>query len=219
MAAPVAAVIDDLHALARTLPAAPAGPAWIIDVASVKGPVAAAGAGLPNFLGTHPMAGSERQGPAAADAGLFTGKPWAYLSPAPPELERAVRAFIEAMGAVPLALDAQTHDEIVAASSHLPQTLSLALAAVIDPARLHGLHGTGLQSMLRLAASPWPMWQSIYRTNAPAIVNELRKLQRRLDGIADALDRGDDETLAALFAQAHAHVRELYPVENSTRAQ
>jgi len=100
----------------------------IVDVASVKVPVVAAGKGVRGFVATHPMAGKERGGVENADAALFEGRPWAYVPSGDEALDMRARDFIAAMGAAAFAVDAAAHDRALARTSHLPQLLGFVLA-------------------------------------------------------------------------------------------
>ncbi len=156
--------------------------ALVIDVASVKAPIAAAAHGLANFVGTHPMAGSERSGAAAARADLFDGKAWLYVTPGNAAVETRARAFIESMGARPNAVDAHEHDRIVALTSHLPQLLAFAFAR-----RVHALGvaaepmcGAVARELLRIGNSNHEIWDSIFAANRTNIEEELRALMAEL---------------------------------------
>jgi prephenate dehydrogenase len=140
------------------------------------------------FLGGHPMAGKETRGAAAAEAGLFAGRTYVLAPSAPAELETpAAREFlrwVSAIGAVPVILSPEEHDRIVAYTSHLPQMLSTALAAMLAqrlaaPEDLR-IAGPGLADMTRLAASPYAIWGDIMATNQPVIEAALEALISRL---------------------------------------
>ncbi|MGH7716601.1 MAG: prephenate dehydrogenase, partial [Vulcanimicrobiaceae bacterium] len=142
--------------------------ALALDVASVKTPVVARAAGWKKFVATHPIAGAEQRGPQAARSDLFEDRVWTYV---PPEDERdcAVRGFIEAMGAHPYAIDAESHDRTLALTSHLPQIVVSALAAFLSERDICAdLAGPGLASTLRLAGSPWEIWEPILKANGAA---------------------------------------------------
>jgi prephenate dehydrogenase len=207
VAAPVAATL----ALLAAFPAAPQAE-LVIDTASVKAPVAAAGAAVRNFVATHPLAGSERSGPGAARADLFVGRAWAVVPPADPALEAAAFAFVRMLGARPFRVAAARHDALVAATSHLPQMIATALgerlAARLEEPDLASLCGPGMRSSLRLAGSPWSTWDDILATNASAIAQEVRAFADVLRSVADDVERGDREGLARRFgAAAAAHAR------------
>lgn len=188
------------------------GPALVVDVASVKGPVAPFAGRVAGFVPTHPLAGAEGSGPATSRADLFAGRAWAYVPTGNPELDARAAAFIGEMGAHPFPVDALRHDRIVALTSHVPQLLSTALANVLaadaDPAAAT-LHGPGLESMLRLARSPWPMWEPILAANRTSVASGLRSLAETLGDAARALERGDGTALGALFERANAFAAQL----------
>ncbi len=174
--------------------------AVVTDVASVKGgvlaAVAAGGGDLSRYVGSHPMAGSERSGPTAARPDLFTGRPW-VISPGPlgtPAAVAAVRALALDVGATPMELDAERHDAAVALVSHLPQVVASLVAARLgdaDPAALD-LAGQGLRDVTRIAASDPAMWTSILAANAGSVGPVLRALRSDLDAVLSALDEAED---------------------------
>ncbi len=168
--------------------------AVVTDVASVKGSVArevAGGAGLDRYVGSHPMAGSERSGPLAASARLFEGRPW-VITPAAGATDAAVRLVEEVavmLGAVPTVMDADTHDRAVALVSHVPQVLStLAAARLVDAPPAHlALAGQGLRDVTRVAGSDPALWRDIITTNAAEIGAVLTAVRDDLDTLIDAL--------------------------------
>ena len=217
LAAPLDATLAQLRELARafaTGAAFEAGgrPRLVLDVASVKTPVAAAGRALAGFVPTHPIAGSQRSGPRAARADLFVDRVWTIDPRVGPDSLAAARAFVTEMGARPFEIESGEHDRIVARTSHLPQLLSVALGAALGPGaddpRTRALCGTGAASMLRLAESSWPLWRSILVENATLVSQEVRALAAVLSDVAAALEARDDASLAALFnASAAAAAR------------
>ena len=168
--------------------------AVVTDVASVKGSVArevAGGAGLDRYVGSHPMAGSERSGPLAASARLFEGRPW-VITPAAGATDAAVRLVEEVavmLGAVPTVMDADTHDRAVALVSHVPQVLStLTAARLVDAPPAHlALAGQGLRDVTRVAGSDPALWRDIITTNAAEIGAVLTAVRDDLDTLIDAL--------------------------------
>jgi prephenate dehydrogenase len=175
IAAPVDATIGEIGAM-RESPEVRAG--LVIDVASVKTPIAAAAHGLAHFVGTHPMAGSESSGAAAARADLFDGKPWLYVPPGNAILEGHAREFIESMGALPGAVDASEHDRIVALTSHLPQLIAFAFARRVRALgeAAEPMCGPVARELMRIGDSNPLMWDSIFSANRANIEEELRAL-------------------------------------------
>jgi len=147
------------------------------------------------FLGGHPMAGKETRGAAEAEADLFAGHTYVLTPVDPAEVETlAAREFLgwlRAIGAVPVVLSSEEHDRVVAYTSHLPQMLSTALAAMLaerlaaaDDLRVAG---PGLADMTRLAASPYEVWGDIIDTNQPAVQAALDALIAELSSLRSAL--------------------------------
>ena len=158
---------------------------------TVQAELAAYGAPLADVCGSHPMAGKELSGPAAATGGLFVGRPW-VLCPSPhtsPQALAAVREVAQRCGAEPVVLTAEEHDEAVALVSHLPQVAASAVAAVLDGSgRPLQLAGPGLQDTTRIAASDPVLWVELLRQNAAAVAPLVRQLAEELEVVARGLD-------------------------------
>lgn len=171
--------------------------AVVTDVASVKAVVAeevtdAAGDVAARYVGSHPMAGRERSGAAAADADLFAGRPWVVV-PHPastPEAVLAVRSLAADVGASPISLGAHEHDDAVALVSHLPQLAASLVAARLTGASeaTLGLAGQGLRDVTRIAGSDPRLWSAILVGNAGPVAHALRALREDLDTVLAALE-------------------------------
>src|SRR5262249_58703004 len=148
--------------------------AVLTDVGSVKTPIVAAAEACPPgpgaFVGSHPMAGSERSGFEASQADLFDGR-LALVTPTPrtpgPALAR-VTAFWEALGSQVRRLSPEDHDRGVAAISHLPHLAVYGLVAAADEDALP-LAATGFQDTTRLAGSAETPWTAIFHENREAV--------------------------------------------------
>jgi prephenate dehydrogenase len=219
LACPVSAALTLLDALAPAL-----RPGTVVtDVGSVKAPVLAhARRALPetvSFCGGHPMAGAERGGIAHADPLLFENAAWVLCPPDPLAEEAFRRAYapllevIEAVGARPLLLDAEAHDRAVAAVSHLPQLLAVALApeASEGPARL--LAAGGFRDMTRIASSPFPLWREILSQNRQPVLDALARIGGRVERLREALAAGDWAALGRTFEEAR-EAREAVPARS-----
>ncbi len=167
------------------------------DVASVKGlPVAQAralGCDLETYVPSHPLAGRERQGPAAAQADLFLGRTWA-LCPLPetsPGAVAAVTALAVACGAVPVTTDPDTHDRWVALISHAPHLVAVAMAARLAPsavpAEALSLAGQGLRDVTRVAAGDTALWTQILLANAGPVADVVAAVAEDLAAAARCL--------------------------------
>lgn len=170
--------------------------AVVTDVASVKalvlGEVLAAGIDPSRYVGSHPMAGRERSGAAAARADLFDGRAWVIVphDSSDPEAVRLVRELAISTGAAVRVMPAEEHDAAVAAVSHVPQLAASIIAATLrelsEPAI--GLAGQGLRDITRIAASDPRLWTQILAGNADAVREVLRGMRHQLDEVMTALD-------------------------------
>lgn len=171
----------------------------VTDVASVKaGPLRALTGPVQRYVGSHPMAGSERSGPLAASAALFDGRPWAITphSTSQSEVVELVTTLARACGAVPVPMTPDDHDLAVARTSHLPHLMATLVAAQLadaDPSHL-ALSGQGVRDVTRIAAGEPALWQQIVAANAPALRDLLSALRQDLDRLIVALDHPSELT-------------------------
>ncbi len=221
----VVAIALPVDVTARVLAATPelAGPELVFDVASVKLPIVAAGAGLPRFVASHPLAGRELGGFGAADPALFEGRTWVIVPAREPAAQARLEQFVAALGARALALTAADHDRLVAVSSHLPQLLSVALGAQLAATgdaddRVYDVCGPGMQSMLRLAHSEAALWAPIAQANAIAVADALEAVAAALQATAAGLRAGNLGELRAAFESAHRALATLERSSGSTRS-
>ncbi|MGH3097030.1 MAG: prephenate dehydrogenase [Streptosporangiales bacterium] len=162
------------------------------DVASVKkrprDDAMRLGCDLRTYVGSHPLAGRERSGPAAAAGDLFLGRPWAVCptSDSAPEAVSSVTALAHAVGADPLLLSAEEHDRAVAAVSHAPHVLASALAAQLTDADTR-LAGQGVRDVTRVADGDPGLWTSILAGNAAEVAEIVAATASDLDRLANAL--------------------------------
>lgn len=168
--------------------------AIVTDTASTKASVTRwASEVLPehvSYVGGHPMAGKENQGIKNAEATLFKDKTWAVI-PTPSAGEGAVKSvlgLINIVGAEPLFVDAEEHDQYVAAISHLPLVMSAALFSLVRNSPswddIAPLAASGFRDLTRLASGDPRMGHDIVATNGDAIahwidryVDELRRMK------------------------------------------
>lgn len=148
-------------------------------------------AALERYVGSHPMAGRENAGASYANGDLFVGRPWIVTPTAFSAgfAVTAVRDLAVDLGAVPLELEAQEHDEAVALVSHVPQLVASLLAAqLVDvPRDSLSLAGAGLRDTTRIAASDPRLWTAIIAGNAPQVRRILSDLRDDLDALLNAL--------------------------------
>ena len=205
LAAPLRASCALLVEVAAVTPAE----TTLSDVASLKVPLAraAAQAGVSDrWVGSHPMAGSERSGFEASRPDLYQGaRVWTVAAPGAEERALRVHALWRTVGARPEATDAEAHDALMARASHLPQLASNALAAVmanagIEPAQL----GPGGRDATRLAASGPGLWRDLFEHASPELAEGLHALSRAAEHIAGLLEAGDLDGLEELMRSTRA---------------
>ncbi len=155
------------------------------------------------FVGSHPIAGSERRGPDHADADLFQGR-LTVVTPGPATdpaaVERTV-AFWQALGSRVRRMSPEEHDRALAFTSHLPHLLAAALAGAL-PDGLRDLTATGFRDTTRIAGGDPALWTGIFAQNRTAVLAALEALTDRLQAFRAALEAGDAAALDDLLTQA-----------------
>jgi cyclohexadieny/prephenate dehydrogenase len=155
------------------------------------------------FVGSHPLAGSEKHGPEHASAYLLEGRLVIVTPPGPGLTDNAlsrIRDFWTALGARVQVMDADEHDRALALTSHLPHLLSSALAGILSP-ELYDLTAAGFRDTTRLAAGQPKLWSAIFRANQAHLLTALDRLEEQLRCFRDALLRDDRDALEALLQQ------------------
>jgi prephenate dehydrogenase len=159
----------------------------------------------PRFVPGHPLAGGTSGGPARAAADLFDGATW-ILTPTPssgPEHVERVEQFVAAVGAHAARLDPETHDHVLALTSHLPHAVAnLLVQQVTDEAV--GYAGAALREMTRVAGANAGVWADIFIENADELAQSLRAHADASSEIVDALQRRDRAFLEQWIERAAA---------------
>jgi prephenate dehydrogenase len=155
------------------------------------------------FIGSHPLAGSEKCGAGYAHQRLFEGRV-VVITPtdktAQDTLQEA-RTFWRTLGARVIEMAPADHDRALARTSHLPHLLAAALAGGLPP-ELHELTASGFRDTTRIAAGDTALWTGIFMHNREAILQSLGALEIQLDGFRAALENGGRAALEALLTQA-----------------
>ena len=197
----------------------PAG-CLVTDLGSVKRaphqtiPPILEGRGI-TFIGSHPMAGSERVGIAAADVRLFEGAACLLTNDehAPPLRAEALERFWQSVGCRTTWLGAAAHDALVARISHLPHIMAASAARIclLDPA--HGCFGGGgLRDTTRVSSGHPGMWAEILIENREALLGPLRETLADLGEILARLETDDQESVRQWLATAKDRRDLLKPV-------
>ncbi len=180
------------------------------------------------FCAAHPIAGSERNGVAAARADLFVGRT-VVLTPTdrtPSDRLRRASAFWRGLDARVLTMRPDRHDAALALTSHLPHAVASALAGAV-PAEMLPLAGGAYRDVTRVASSDPALWSEIFLANRGPMVASLAAFRARLETFSRLLAEGDATGLTAWWAEGKA-IRDQFtfdtpgpddskPVANSTR--
>ena len=209
LACPVPDILDWIDRLPKYV----SHPCILLDIGSSKQTIVAALETLPaNFdpIGGHPICGRERLSLENAERFLYRDAPFVLTS-----LERtsenarsAALQFLEGLGANPIWLNADNHDRILAATSHLPYLLSSALA-LTSPSDCAPLIGPGFRSTARLAGTPSSMMLGVLLSNRDNLLDAIVQLQDRMAMIKFALMSNEANQLKSVLDAAHNRYQQL----------
>jgi prephenate dehydrogenase len=192
----------------------------VTDVGSVKRDVIAAHGSDSRFIGGHPLAGAETSGVENARADLFEGARW-YLTPTSNTggllYDRVQRAIAD-IGARPQAIEADTHDRLMATISHLPHVVANVLVtqaatALSEEAEHLPEVGPSFRDATRVAGANPAIWGDIFAGNREAVASEIDAAIARLTEAAELIRSGERESVTAWHEQAGSRRRELIETE------
>jgi prephenate dehydrogenase len=155
------------------------------------------------FVGSHPLAGSEKRSLEFADADLFKDRLTVVTQTAhtePASLERTID-FWQALGSRVRVMHPEDHDKAVALTSHLPHLLASALAGIL-PGSLRDLTATGFRDTTRVAAGDPSIWTGVFLQNKTAVLHALDLYGESLDRFRHALENEDAAGLDQLLSYA-----------------
>lgn len=219
-AAPVGALAQIVRDALRQ---APAG-CVVTDVGSTKRALARELAGEPGierFIGGHPLAGAEQGGIERARADLFAGACWCLTPSVQTEPAARVRGLVESFGAVPVEIDAEAHDRLMARISHLPHVLANVLVAGAAGAedgralsaaeRALAASGPSFRDATRVAGASSAVWTDIYLSNSDMLLEAIDGAIDELAQVREMLREGEGAALSAWNDRARARRRSLLP--------
>jgi prephenate dehydrogenase len=179
----------------------------VTDVGSTKQEIASRlGRVFTNYVGTHPLAGSEKRSLIHARADLFKGS-LCILTPAlrtNPAALKKVKKFWAALGAKTVFLSAAQHDRILASVSHLPHAVAFSLINCV-PKKYFKFAASGLKDATRIAASDSGIWEDIFLSNRKNILKTIEIFQRQISALKSALKRKDKSQLHKILKLAKAN--------------
>jgi prephenate dehydrogenase len=206
LATPVHSILQQL----RQLPDLSPNGCLVMDLGSTKEAVCESMTALPatfEAIGGHPMCGKEIAGYQASDATLFQDQTFILSrnGRTTTAIETLALTIIELVGATPLFLAADVHDEIVAVSSHLPYLISAALvhrAAAMADDQVWTVSASGFRDSSRLAGSDPRMMLDILLTNKPAVLSQLTQYREDLQQLISLLTDEDEAALGAWLTKS-----------------
>lgn len=215
----IAAPVDRIVPLIRQVAPHLAAGAIVTDVGSVKGEICRLGQAAvgksAHFVGSHPMAGSEKTGWEHASAELFARRA-CFVTPLPETEQQAVEAvvrFWRELGCEVTTEHPDKHDEIVAHISHLPQVLASTLCAFLahkDP-RWRNHSGGGLRDTTRIAGSDPALWRTILEQNRDEVLRALDGFEDQLHAFKAALANRDYLDVTARLERGQVYRRDFRP--------
>ena len=216
----VCAPVDQIIPLIRQIAPALKEGAFVTDVGSVKGEICRQGAAAlhdrAHFVGSHPMAGSEKTGWEHGRASLFAGRT-TFVTPLPetdPKATEKVVAFWAALESEVATVAPDTHDEIVAHISHLPQVIASTLCASLAKRSVdwRNFAGGGLRDTTRIAGSDPKLWKTILEQNRDEVLRALRAYQDELYGMERALANRNWFEVQAIMERGKAYRDQFRPI-------
>ena len=156
------------------------------------------------FLGSHPIAGSEKTGPEAASKTLFEDHVVVLTPTVSTDAETldTLRNFWQMLGANVVCMSPDEHDRTLALTSHLPHTLSAILATVCDRQTYGEFCGTGYESMTRLAEGSPEIWIDILMSNRTALCQAIDTFAQSCKQLRAALEKNDAEAVLQFLKKA-----------------
>lgn len=200
LAAPVDAIINIAPQLARNLK----NGCLVIDAASTKEKIVKKlGRLIPDFIGCHPLAGSEKKGISNAMADIFAGS-ICVITPAAGTKKgclKKVRVLWHKLGARTILMSAARHDRILAFTSHLPHAVAFSLMGSI-PEGFMKISSGGLADTTRISGSDEVIWSQIFLSNRDNLLASIFSFQKKLAALKLALGNKDSKGLVKILAAA-----------------
>jgi len=186
----------------------------VIDVGSSKERIVSKiSALIPNFLGCHPLAGSEKRGIVNLQDGIFKGSiciitPTAKTTPS--TLSK-IKLLWKKLGADIIILSAQKHDQALAFTSHLPHALAFSLISTI-PAKFLNISSGSLKDTTRISGSDELLWSQIFLSNRKNLLNAVSSFQTKLAVLKLALKKKDVKSLTRILISAKEKRKRLLEI-------
>lgn len=195
LAAPISTILEQIHEIKPYL----SKKALVIDVGSSKVEIEKAARGLRNFVGCHPMAGSEKLGVEYASADLFKDSVCFMTKP-----NSVIQKFWKNLGAIPVLVDAKKHDHCVARMSHLPHALAFSLFQAKKSYPKNLPLNPSIRELARLAKSDPELWADIFISNREAALEAIYEMEKKgIHPLKDILRKGRKKDLVRFIRNAN----------------
>jgi prephenate dehydrogenase len=158
---------------------------------------------FPYYVGSHPLAGSEKRGIINAHPDIFKGS-LCILTPTKNTSRMALnklKLFWNKLGARAVLLSPATHDKILSFVSHLPHIVAFSLIGIV-PKEFFRFASSGLKDTTRIAASDRELWTDIFLSNRKNTVEAIELFKRHLSRIKSAIKKGDKKILSKILKEA-----------------
>lgn len=200
LATPIDAIIDFAPQIAKKIKRG----CIVIDVGSTKERIVSKlSALIPNFLGCHPLAGSEKKGIANLQENIFKGS-ICIITPALKINHRVlnkIKLFWKKLGARVIILSPKKHDQVLAFTSHLPHAVAFSLIAAI-PDKFLNISSSGLKDITRISGSDQLLWSQIFLSNRKNLLTAVSSFQSKLAALKAALKTRDIKYLTRILSSA-----------------
>jgi len=213
LAAPVKTIAEQIELFADFIPKK----CLVIDVGSTKVDIVKQADRFfdGNFVGCHPMAGSEKSGAGASLLGLFEDAPCIIVpgKKTKKAMVTSAKQLWQAVGARTVTMDWLEHDRYLAACSHLPHILSFSLMSAvgkrISPKEIKKIAGKSFKSYTRIAGSDAKMWADIFRDNQKNVLNKIYYFKKELEKLEQLVKKGDEKKLMNYIKESSLLWREV----------
>lgn len=205
---PVDRIVADVRSLAPIVKPA----ALLTDAGSVKGAICKNLADIPNFIGSHPLAGSEKRGFEHADDVLLKGRTCVVTPtvPTPSPLVDAATGFWSTLGMNVVQLSPDDHDAALARTSHFPHLAAYALAGLLREGDIR-FAASGFRDATRIAGSDPELWTAILSMNRNAVQKTLHEFRQSLDQLEDLLAASNSSGLRDVLEESQQKRLKLDP--------
>lgn len=158
---------------------------------------------FPNYVGSHPLAGSEKRGVTNVQAGLFKGS-LCLLTPTKdtsPKALKKIKNLWSNLGARVVFLNPDTHDKILSFVSHLPHAVAFSLMGSV-PDKYLKFSANGLKDTTRIALSDSQLWADIFLSNRKYMLESIASFQNQLCAVKSAINTRDEKTLIKILKKS-----------------